>query len=209
MRLLFRCLNIRSKSEGPHNAAAAVERRGHVIANRRDGERRSRLSDNVDGLRRRQGLIPMTILTEAGKPGCITDTAGKAALLGRDAPEWDLLRMYVDLYKHHFDLFVKGYVVYLAIIGAVAGFVFRPETDPLTRMLLLAFAVLASVLATAAWVTAIVWSGAFAAEVLVVCRRLGDVRIPMFGTRVILILGTLGSLALTAGGIYLLAKYPR
>lgn len=144
----------------------------------------------------------------ASEPVHRPDAVG-ATLLARDAPEWELLRIYVDLYKHHFDLFVKGYVVYLAIIGAVAGFVFRPETDPMTRRLLLAFAVLASALATAAWITAIIWSGAFAAELLAVCHRLGQVRMPVFGTRIILLLGTLGSLALTAGGIYLLARYSR
>ena len=125
-------------------------------------------------------------------------------LLPKDAPEWELLRIHVDLYKHHFDLFVKGYVVYLAIIGTVASFVFRPETGPLTRALLLGLAVLMSALATVAWITGIVWSDAFRKEIRDICGRLGDLQIPMFGVKIMLTLGVLGSFSITLCGVYLM-----
>lgn len=117
---------------------------------------------------------------------------------------WQQLRLYADIYKNHFDLFVKGYVVYLAIIGATAGFVFRPETNLATRRLLLVLAILASILATIAWATALAWAGSLHARVVDVSSRLDIVPLPVFGPKIILWLGIVGSAIMTGGGVFLL-----
>lgn len=57
------------------------------------------------------------------------------------------LETHVSLYKHHFDLFFKALILYLAVVGAVAGYVFRPEIDAMTRAALSLFAFLCSGLA--------------------------------------------------------------
>ena len=64
---------------------------------------------------------------------------------------WELLKLYVDLSKHHFDLLLKGSAVYLAIIATAAGFVFRTETEPVTRTALLLLVAIVSIAAVIAW----------------------------------------------------------
>jgi hypothetical protein len=45
--------------------------------------------------------------------------------------ETDLFKMqmsvYIDLYKHHFDLFLKAAVIYLAVVSGLTAFSFRVD----------------------------------------------------------------------------------
>ncbi len=52
--------------------------------------------------------------------------------------------LYMDVYKHHFDLFVKGTAVYLAIVGTVAGLVFKDGTRLPLQVALCIFVMLIS-----------------------------------------------------------------
>jgi hypothetical protein len=49
------------------------------------------------------------------------------------------LNMYMDLYKHHYELYIKGMVIWLAVIGALAGYIFRPDIDMSTKCALSVF----------------------------------------------------------------------
>ena len=52
------------------------------------------------------------------------------------------LDLYLGVYKQHFDLFLKGTVLYLAVVGAIASYVFASGTDrPLKAGLSLIIAV--------------------------------------------------------------------
>ena len=39
------------------------------------------------------------------------------------------LELYIGVYKQHFDLFLKGTVLYVAVVGAIAGYVFTSGLD--------------------------------------------------------------------------------
>jgi hypothetical protein len=50
---------------------------------------------------------------------------------GDRAPEKELLRLqlssYLDVYKHHFDLFLKGVAGYFVVVGTLTSFTFAKE----------------------------------------------------------------------------------
>lgn len=68
-----------------------------------------------------------------------------------------LLELYVDLYKHHLDWFLKAVVVYLAFAGTAAGIAFKSETNDFIRTLLLAVVAAISIFATASWIAGWRW----------------------------------------------------
>ena len=43
------------------------------------------------------------------------------------------LRVVVDTYKHHFDLFVKGWILYFAVIGACASYLSKGDVSDALR----------------------------------------------------------------------------
>jgi hypothetical protein len=54
---------------------------------------------------------------------------------------------FLDIYKHHFDLFLKGILGYLASISVMAGFIFRTETSKYHKIALSVVIPLASLVA--------------------------------------------------------------
>lgn len=123
------------------------------------------------------------------------------------ASSWELLKLYVDLYKHHFDLFLKGYAVYLAIIATAAGFVFRDGTEPLTRTALVLLVAIVSIAAVVAWSTSFFWARAFGFQVQNLCRELGIPLMPMFGVKVILLIATAGAFIMLFGAVFFLVRW--
>jgi hypothetical protein len=57
------------------------------------------------------------------------------------------LSLFLDIYKQHFELFIKSAVVYLAVLGATAGYVFRDGAGRGSQVALSVFIVLLSGLA--------------------------------------------------------------
>ena len=141
----------------------------------------------------------MTIATNEVMPATGPPTRHHAA-----PSSWELLKLYVDLYKHHFDLFLKGYAVYLAIVATVAGFVFRGEIEPVTRAALLLLVALVSIAAVIAWSTAFFWARAFGSQVQSLCRELGIPSMPMFGVKAILVIADAGALIMFLGATFFL-----
>jgi hypothetical protein len=58
-----------------------------------------------------------------------------------------VLTMYIELYKHHFDLWLKAQALYVAIEGTAAGLIFRTELAIRARMAICLFACICSVFA--------------------------------------------------------------
>ena len=133
----------------------------------------------------------------------ITPSTAPAAGLHAAPSSWELLKLYIDLYKHHFDLFLKGYGVYLAIIATAAGFVFRSETEPVARTALLLLVAIVSIAAVIAWSTSFFWARAFGLQVQNLCRELLIPSMPMFGVKVILVIAAVGALIMFLGAAFL------
>ena len=113
---------------------------------------------------------------------------------------------WIDLYKHHFDLFLKGYVVQLAIVGAVAGYVFRPGTDETTRAFLLGFVMLVTAISAAAWINGLVWRRRILRHL---ARKVGEQAADdlVFAAKGTLCLGVTGSVVIFLGALAALLGY--
>jgi hypothetical protein len=59
------------------------------------------------------------------------------------------LELYLDIYKHHFDIYLKAVALYLAVLGATLAYLFRAETKDADRAILALFIVFLSVGAVA------------------------------------------------------------
>lgn len=98
-------------------------------------------------------------------------------MLVDDGTRIELLKMqitiYVDLYKSHFDFFIKGVIVYLAMVGAIAGYIFRSDITASTRYSLGALASLLSLIAFFATQTSIDWQKDTEKRIAVVSNELG------------------------------------
>jgi hypothetical protein len=55
------------------------------------------------------------------------------------------LELYLEIYKHHFDMYLKAVALYLAVLGGVLAYLFRAETSAADRRILASFIVLLSV----------------------------------------------------------------
>lgn len=103
-------------------------------------------------------------------PAPITDTRDK-----------DQMSMYVDVYKHHFDLFVKGVFLYFAVMGAAAGYVFGSATSRGSRIAVLLMASAISLVAQSACVVSRKWVRAVAMRVEKIAERLNIDAFPFDG----------------------------
>jgi len=72
-----------------------------------------------------------------------------------------LLTAYIDLYKHHYELWLRGFFVYLGVLGVVAGFLFSNDLLPGERNLLLVFIFAASLVAIVAFFVGFRWLSDF------------------------------------------------
>jgi hypothetical protein len=63
----------------------------------------------------------------------------------------------VELYKHHFDLFLKGYGLQLAVLAAVAGFAFSDSATLGQRTALLVFGAVVCIVCAIAWNLGMRW----------------------------------------------------
>ena len=75
----------------------------------------------------------------------------------RDSPlsmQYDLL---LQIYQHHFALLITGFAVYLAAVGVIAGYTFQPNVNTTTRMALLLFVVITSLISVGALFAVRAW----------------------------------------------------
>jgi hypothetical protein len=114
----------------------------------------------------------------------------------------EVLKIYVDIYKHHFDLWLKGYVVYLAIIASTAGFIFGGDTTPDMRRFLMLFASTVSAVSLVAWVVGLRWALDFSSAV----ERISQANSPPLALRAFrtaIVLGLLGAVVILGGTLLL------
>lgn len=130
----------------------------------------------------------------------MTATAG----VDSQADARDAFKVFIDIYKHHFDLWLKAYLAYLAIIGVVAGILFRPETPSDSRQFLVLFVVTVSLLSVIAWVIGLAWIRQFEKilDQLSVAANFPLFR--LFAFKLLVFMGLIGSLVISASAIVLL-----
>jgi hypothetical protein len=120
-----------------------------------------------------------------------------------EASALESFKIFVDLYKHHIDLWLKGYLVYLATIGVIAGFLFSKETVPTVRWFLILFLVTVSAVSVAAWTVGLVWLRRFDAILRDLSLRARVPTISLFGFKAVVLLGLIGAIIITASALLL------
>jgi hypothetical protein len=68
---------------------------------------------------------------------------------------------WIDLYKHHFELWLRGFFVYLGVLGVVAGFFFSEDSSRQVRAYLLVLIIVASTVAILAFSVGLRWLSVF------------------------------------------------
>lgn len=110
------------------------------------------------------------------------------------------LQFYLDAYKHHFDLFIKGALIYFAIIGFIAGYVFRKEMSEITRYALVFFIAAFSVITAFGCVTSLSWLAQVKSRVHELNKAVGMAAFPLDGAKWI------GRLVLAAAALFFIAS---
>jgi hypothetical protein len=113
----------------------------------RQGTREKRLQRDPDELVARS--LTSTASELSGQPG----ESGPSEKELRDRH----LSRLVDLYKHHYDLFVKGYLFYLAIVSAIASVVFGNNDKTSVKTYLMILAAVISGLSAFSCLNAVEW----------------------------------------------------
>jgi hypothetical protein len=114
------------------------------------------------------------------------------------------LAIYLDLYKAHYDLFVKAFAVYLAFVGTITGIVFQhPNRPGEMRMALSAFVAMDSILAIiASWIS-LKWIHETQGHLERICGDLGiptiSLKVTAHVVRIVLVLAFILTLAGFAG----------
>src|ERR1035441_1669360 len=93
------------------------------------------------------------------------------------------MQMYLDVYKHHFDLFVKAVFLYFATMGATAGYVFAGSTTRGAKIAVLLVGAALSLVAECACVVSRRWVVAVDRRVAKFAEELGVESFPFNGAR--------------------------
>ena len=116
----------------------------------------------------------------------------------------DAFKVFVEIYKHHFELWLKAYLAYLAIMGVVAGILFKPETPLDSRKFLVLFVVTVSLLSVVAWSIGLVWLRQFEKTIdqLSAAANFPTLRLSAF--KLLVFVGLIGALVISVSAIVLL-----
>lgn len=77
----------------------------------------------------------------------------------KDVPSYALeeLKLYIDAYKHHFEIFIKGALIYFGIIGAITSYLFRARMNDPSRYSLAVFIIVISLITVIGCATSLRW----------------------------------------------------
>jgi len=84
----------------------------------------------------------------------------------------DQLGRFIDLYKHHFDLFLKAVAGFLAVLGFIGNGISSPQASQVNRIVLAALMALAAVFGLAGSVIAKRWVRLMREKVQKLCSEL-------------------------------------
>lgn len=93
------------------------------------------------------------------------------------------LAIFLDAYKHHYELFLKGMLLYLAAIGAVAAYIYRDGVAHQVREMLSIMVGLGSAICVIGCISSWRWVGLIETRVNKICSELGVVDFPFMGAK--------------------------
>jgi hypothetical protein len=125
-----------------------------------------------------------------------------------DASHIDLLKFdvstHLDLYKHHFDLFLKVIAIYLAAMSAIVVYLFRPDIAPSLRRLLPLLIVAGSAVAAAGCAGSLLWLKQLEQQLAALSQQLGISQFVLVGPRRLILILLLTTIGFVGVGLVLL-----
>ncbi len=117
-----------------------------------------------------------------------------------------LPEIYLDLYKHHFELYLKGFFIHLVVVGAISGFLFATESPAVgnAAIALASMGLVVTIVGLLGSILAFVWAFRMRSVCLTMCNKLSIEPPPMFGGIATTILLMMGSVGLIVTSCYLL-----
>jgi hypothetical protein len=97
----------------------------------------------------------------------------------------ELLKTYLDIYKHHFDLFVKAGAGYLASVAFVTGIIFSTTAEKQTKAVLCVSLCGGSILAVFGAFLSLYWVLCLEREVRKISSDLGVGMFPFIGAKLV------------------------
>jgi hypothetical protein len=118
---------------------------------------------------------------------------------------FEYLKLNVELYKHHTDLFLKGFALYLAVVGTLSGLLFSDRVNNQTRKYLAVIVTVGSVLAFVGCLISYKQIKVMDLHMTNLCSQLALEPIPLLGPKRILIIKlVISGLFVIAGVIFII-----
>jgi len=111
-------------------------------------------------------------------------------------------KTFADVYKHHFDLYVKGYVVYFGAMGALCGFLYRQDHGAASKLYISFLIPIISIVAFIACVQSRKWVHDLKSAMEKIERELGVESFPFTGALGITFATFCGVVALFLFGLW-------
>ncbi len=103
------------------------------------------------------------------------------------------LELHVDVFKHLFDLFFKGLVIYLAVVGATAGYIYSDKATAQSQAALSVFVSIISVLTIVGCGITLRWIREIQGNVDAMSDDLSVKRVPLAGAKGIVSMVMIGA----------------
>lgn len=103
-------------------------------------------------------------------------------------PALEQLKLYLELYKHHSDLFLKGFALYLAIVGTLGGIFFSDRVNAQTKRYIAFTVTIGSIVGLVGCLISYKWLKVIDSRMANLSSQLGFEQIPLFGPRGIMII---------------------
>jgi len=105
---------------------------------------------------------------------------------------------YFGVFQHHWDTYLKAHALLYSVIGAIAGYVFKPDIPAAQRTVLICLVIAAAATAVLGGLSCFRWVVEFEAEMHKLEAILGGARFPFSGTRRVITLFS------AASGVFLI-----
>jgi len=111
------------------------------------------------------------------------------------------LSIYIDLYKHHYDLFLKAAGIYLAVVSVLASYIFRADVNFATKCALSIIVSIAAIIGFFGGKLYIEWLTSTEKSVSDISNKLGIVPIVFIQTKKMIAIEQVVSALLLLGSL--------
>jgi hypothetical protein len=120
---------------------------------------------------------------------------------------FEYLKLNVELYKHHTDLFLKGFALYLAVVGTLSGLLFSDRVDNQAQHYLAVTIAVGSILAFIGCFVSYKQISVMDSQMTKLCCKLTLEPIPLTGPKRILVIKLfISGFFVVAGAIFVIVR---